>query len=181
MDQFDNRNEFRDTATVVEWNAEKQVRSLLGNTSITGDIRNLVVNQPESGLCPFDKYVPPDGLLSEVITGNWYDRTHAAMVARHAQAAIPDDKRYPPFLIPIILGMNATGVDANQRFKTEPLLFTLAIIGEAVRNKTDLSWRPLGLQAPLDHKSSNARKRERQGDEFSKMMKSGLNTRNYHQ
>ena len=103
------------------------------------------------------------------------------MLQKHAEAAIPQENRFPPFLIPIIFSMDATGVDSNQRYKTEPLLFTLAIIGEFLRNKTDLSWRPLGLMAPLDHKSSNARKRERQGDEFSKMMKSGLNTRNYHQ
>lgn len=179
LDQYSNRNEYRDTADVTVWNAVQQVKSLLSSVALFGDTANLVVNQPESGSSPFDKYNPPHGRLSEVMSGQWYDVAYADMIERHEKREDITDKK-KPFLIPLMFGMDATGVDAYGRYKTEPLLMTLAVIAEHMRNKTAIAWKPLGLMPPLDHKSKNARKREAQGDALSKTCKHGLNSRNYH-
>ena len=181
LDQYANRNEFRDTADVTVWDAVPQVKSLLASPAVFGDISNLVVNQTGDNFDPFAKYVPPDGRLSEVITGEWYDRAWDDMIKRHELREDLGDDKKPPFLIPLMFGMDATGVDAYHRYKTEPLQFTFAIIKRKMRNKTHLSWKISGLMPPLDHKSKNARVRERQGDALSKTVKHGLNTRNYHQ
>ena len=152
LDQYSNRNEFRDTADVTVWDAVPQVKSLLASPAVFGDISNLVVNQTGDDFDPFAKYFPPDGRLSEVITGEWYDKAWDDMIARHELREDLDDKK-PPFLIPLMFGMDATGVDAYHRYKTEPLQFTFAIIKRKMRNKTHLSWKMSGLMPPLDHKS----------------------------
>ena len=180
MDQYDHRNHYRDTATVVTWNAYDQVRSLFGNSRIFGRLENLVVNQTGIDFDPFAKFNPPDGKLSEVMTGKWYQRTHAAMIRRHQEREDIEGLKHPPFLVPVIFGMDATGVDANNRYKIEPLMISFAIIAEDMRNQTGLSHRPLGLMPPLDHKSKNARAREKLGDKVATLVKYGLNTRNYH-
>ena len=175
LGQFEHRNEYRDTARVVTWNAFDQVRSLLGNTLIFGNMNHLVVNRDD----PFTKYMPEDGRLGEVMSGEWYDRAWEVKEQYHQSRTDLVNKR-PMFLIPLILGCDATGTDVNNRLKSEPVMMTFALIRQHMRNKTDTSWRCLGMMPPLDHKSKNARLRERQGNPMAQALKAGLNTRNYH-
>ena len=53
LDQYDHRNEYRDTASVVVFNAYTAVKSILGTTAIFDDLQNLVVNQTGDNCDPF--------------------------------------------------------------------------------------------------------------------------------
>ena len=175
-DQYDSRNKHRDVASVIHWSPRNQLGALLTNNPFMSDLDNLVVNKED----PFGKFEPkPGDKLGDILTGSWYPHAYAEMVQRHlSRTDIQDKKR--PFLCPVILGCDATGTDAYQRLKMEPIMMTLAIFNRSVRNLTDRSWQPASLLPAFDNKSKNARKRERQGDRLSRALKDGLNTRNYH-
>ena len=69
----------------------------MGTTAIFDDLQNLVVNQTGDNYDPFARYVPPDGRLSEVLTGSWYDCAFDDMIAYHNQRTdIPDTDKEEP-------------------------------------------------------------------------------------
>ena len=116
-DQYSHRNEFRDKAHVITWKPQRQVAELLTNTEVFGNLDHLVVNKKD----PFGKYDPPSPvMLGEFLTGTWYQGAHQNMLDYHtARTVIRDKKR--PFMIPLVLGCDATGTDSYGRLKMEPL------------------------------------------------------------
>jgi hypothetical protein len=77
------------------------------------------------------------------------------------------------FVLPIIIYVDKTGTDANQRHSLEPVLFTLGIFKRKIRNQTR-AWRILGFVPDMEQKSSAVKAAARSGDS------KGLSTRNYH-
>lgn len=176
--QFDERNNARDKTSVVYWDFVEQLKSLLSDDNLFGNLDNLVVNTAN----PFGRYESDS--LGEVLSGQWYKDAYAKLSARHEttydKLGTELQDRPPMFVLPLMLFCDATATDRFGRFKSEPLMFTSAILKEATRNDTAVAWRPLGLLPPLDCKSSNARRRERQGGKLLKAIKHGISARNYH-
>jgi hypothetical protein len=106
-----------------------QLFSLITEKSLTGDFTRLDVN-PED---PFSKYQSPNGRLGAFNSGKWYAKAHAHLCTK------PND-----WLCPIIYACDETLVGSHlYRALVTPLVFTLSIINESLRNKRT-SWRPLG-------------------------------------
>lgn len=107
----------------------QQLHSLLTDKALTGDLTQLDVPQDN----PFGKYVSPNGRLGPFNSGSWYDNTWDRLCTK------PND-----WLCPIVYGCDETIVGSSQgRASVTPLLFTLSIFNEHLRNKRT-SWRPLG-------------------------------------
>ena len=175
--QYDQRNPHRDVASVIHWAPSDQIGSLLTGSQFMSQLDNLVVDQEE----PFGMYRPePGDKYGEFLTGDWYPPSYNRMVRYHDQRTDIVGEKLRPFLCPLVFGCDATGTDAYQRLKMEPLMVTLAIFKRKIRNLPDVAWRPCAYLPALDNKSKNARLRERQGDRLSRATKDGLNTRNYH-
>jgi hypothetical protein len=104
--------------------------------------------------------------MDNVLDGSWYSSTVAAL------KRIGKNSRQ--FLIPIIIYMDKTGTDANQRHSLELVLFTLGVFSRKLRHQTR-AWRLLGfipdLQLLLLAMKQSAR---------SKLMGKGIGERNYH-
>ncbi len=123
---------------------------LLRNRPALYDPDNLVVNQ-EPGET-YNKYVPPNGRLGEVLTGSWYSDSWDRKVG--------GDKT--KFLCPLILFMDETITEFMGRYGLEPLVFTFAIFKEKIRRKA-VAWQAMGM-APCTrrYKSSKQNAREAQ-------------------
>jgi hypothetical protein len=57
-------------------------------------------------------------------------------------------------MLPIILYMDKTGTDVNQRYSLEPVLFSLAALPREQRESRH-SWRHLGFIPPRDNSCEN--------------------------
>jgi hypothetical protein len=73
--------------------------------------------------------------MDNVLDGSRYSSTVAALKIV---------KNSCQFLIPIIIYMDKTGTDANQRLSSEPVLFTLGVFSRKLRHQTRAS-RLLGF------------------------------------
>jgi hypothetical protein len=142
------------------------VFSLLHNLSIFGDIKNLVVNQPSSPdcgdpcFCPYvprppPPYVPTDfqrARYNEMLTGDWY---HDTCIRLGICPGID-------LLIPVLIYLDKTGTDMNQRYSLEPIIIMLAIIAMH-KHSLEKAWRVLGYITDLKVSSKAKRKMETTG------------------
>ncbi len=150
----------REKVEVIRFDFMEQLKDLLGDNDIFGDIENLVVN-PTNHWHPYD---PSNNKLDKVLDGSWYQQT--------IQRIMTDPES--EMILPIIMYLDKTGIDAYQRYGLEPLTFTTAVINRKTRNQTK-SWRPLGFIPDLDLSSRAAKTAARQ-----KKSGKGRSTRNYH-
>ena len=107
-----------------------QLFSLLTDKSLTGDITQLDVPQDN----PFGMYTSPNGHLGPFNSGRWYRKAYANLCTPNSN----------DWLCPIIYGCDETLVGSHLgRASVTPLIFTLSIFNESLRNKRT-SWRPMG-------------------------------------
>ena len=135
-----------------------QLQDLLSMSDVFSDISNLVVH-------PENPWFPYNGIcnhVEEMQDGDWFLNCHNPMF----------DPLY--FDLGIILYTDKTGKGALNPHGMEPLVFTLTLLREFVRQRPDC-WRPLGF-VPQFRKSSSA------VDRVQKQSKStaGCLIRNYH-
>ena len=149
---------------VIHFDFEQQLRDLLGDHEMFNNMDNLVVND---GVTP-DRWKPyepnPKDKLDEVMDGLWYKETCTRILTGN----------HDEFIMPIILYLDKTGTDIQQRHGLEPVVFTTAILNRQMRNKTR-AWRILGYIPDLDLSSKAAKAASRQKKEGK-----GRSTRNYH-
>ena len=115
---------------VTRFDFISQFYSLITDKSLTGDITQLDVNPDD----PFARYQSPNGRLGAFNSGKWYSRAHDFLCTPHSN----------DWLCPIIYACDETLVGSHLgRASVTPLVFTLSIFNESIRNKRT-SWRPLG-------------------------------------
>ena len=153
----------RSVASVFVFNAKEQILTLLQDIGIFGEIENLAVDSEN----PFGRYRSVSGLLGEVNSGAWYDRAYDNLI-QHESAGPPE------FLCPLILYCDQTGTSFTQRHGLEPVMVTLSIIKEKIRNQCYRCWKPLGYIPDLNQCSAA------QKAVGSDPAKKGRNCRNYH-
>jgi hypothetical protein len=141
--QIDNRERF--LVDIVSYNAKNMIIDLLQDTTIFGDMANLVVNKEN----PFLPYKNTDGICDEILDGSWYGETVQRLKAHKADPFKEDFE----FVLPLVMYVDKTGTTMNQRYPLEPFIFTTAVIRRRLRN-LPTSWRPLGLIPDLETKSS---------------------------
>lgn len=107
------------------WDFEEQLVSLLSDDSIFGDLGNLNIN-PENPFLPMTSYSQ---------SGGWYQDTIRAKNITGVDGN---------FLCGIVIASDRTGNTWNQKFGTEPLLFTLSIIKESLWHDPKV-WRVLAM------------------------------------
>jgi hypothetical protein len=131
------------------FNASQQVFSLLEDEGIMGDISNLAVCHDN----PFGRYHSPDSRLGEVNSGLWrYDRAYDKMMSDEPSITA-DGAILPKCLNGVILYADKTGTSVQQRHGLEPVMMTLSLLQEHIRNQTFRAWRPLGYIPDLDQGS----------------------------
>ena len=140
----------RDVASVIKFDFEGMVLDLLQDRGIFGNLDNLLVNPVN----PFHPYVNKTGTLDEIMDGCWYEDTMTEML----NAGMDVDKE---FLLPLVLYLDKTGVDNNQRYGLEPVLVTFAFIRRHIR-RTNRANRILGFVPDLELKSSAVKKVQQQ-------------------
>ena len=119
---------------VVYFSFRAVVASLLSNKGLMKD-ENLLLNPND----PFDSIV--DGsVLSDLNTG-WWHRETCKMFRLQAQKDI---------LLPIVLFIDGSTIDSNQKMNVEPITFTLGIFNRSVRSKAE-AWRTIGYIEKLKH------------------------------
>ena len=124
-----------DTVDVTTFDFISQFHSLLSDP-LLNTIDNLVVNPDD----PFTQYKSPGGLLSESLSGSWYQ--HAWM---HMETNTEWD-----FMIPVILYIDKTQLCLSGKLSLFPVQMSLAIFTEEARPKAN-AWRPLGYIANEDY------------------------------
>ena len=92
-------------------------------------VDNLVFNSED----PFGKYVPPDGRLGEMMSGEWYSNARDHMESSGIQ----------DFLIPIILYIDKTVLSQSNKLSAYPVTMSLGVFTEQARRNPSF-WRPLG-------------------------------------
>jgi hypothetical protein len=148
------------TATVYRFDVKHQIHDLLMD-DLFFDVNNLVVNRNK----PFSRYVPEDGMIDEIQSGQWYERTYDQFV----------DDPFKVIILPLKLYCDKTGLDPMmQRHALEPVMFSLTILSRDVQQNCEKAWRHLGFVPDLDKivgldKSTTS-------DPFYR----GRNVRNYH-
>ena len=155
----------RDTANVMVFNTEGQIKCLLDDMGIMSDISNLAVDIKN----PFGRYISPDDRLGELNSGAWYDRTFAQVQEQYSGWNGP-----PIFLLTVKLYADKTGTDMAQRHGLEPIMITLNIFKQEIQNQCYRAHRLLGYIPDLDQKSLA---QKRQG---KKPGSAGRAYRNYH-
>jgi hypothetical protein len=109
-----------------------QIRDLLGSF-VFNDLNNLCVN-----LAPEERYrafvATDDDQYVEMCAQEWYQQTY--------QKFIKDPEKQ--FLLPLIFYIDETGTDVFQRYPLEPLMFTLGIFRNFLREKSS-AWRHAGF------------------------------------
>jgi hypothetical protein len=121
---------------------------------------NLVVNHDK----PFAKYVPPDGMLDEIHSGEWYDRSWDARMKDPLTEII----------LPIKIYCNKTGLDPMmQRHALEPVMFSLTILNRETQQH-ETAWRHLGFIPDLEKIAGY------DNSTTSDLYNRGRSTRNYH-
>jgi hypothetical protein len=103
---------------------------LISDKSLTGDITQLDVSPDD----PFARYQSLNGRLGAFNSGKWYAKAHDFLCTPNSN----------DWLCPIIYACDETLVGSHLgRASVTPLVFTLPIFNESIRNKRT-SWRPLG-------------------------------------
>ena len=158
----------RDVAQVIVFSFQEQLDDLLNDRQLFGNVENLVVNSKK--VDHFRPYKSNKSTLDEVFDGSWYQET----VKVSLNIDPKDGTESRDFWLPVIIYVDKTGTDANQRHSLEPVLFTLGIFSREIRNQAR-AWRILGFVPDLELKSSAVKTVAR-----SKMENKGVGTRNYH-
>ena len=157
----------RDSVEVATFDFEAQLRDLLSDNELFGNVDNLVVNDTGDVPDSFQPYRGDGRHLDEVLDGAWYKRTVALYQAREGE-----NRRR--FVLPIIFYVDKTGTTHNQRHGVEPLVFTVGILKREIRNQPR-AWRCLGYIPDLEQKSSAVKAAAR-----STIPGKGIGIRNYH-
>ena len=119
---------------VVYFSFRAAVASLLSNNVLMKD-DNLLLN-PDN---PFNS--TPDGdVLSDLNSGWWYRETVSLFQLQCGR----------DILLPIILFIDGSTIDSNQKMNVEPITFTLGIFKRSVRNRHE-AWRTIGYIEKLKH------------------------------
>jgi hypothetical protein len=117
---------------VPHFNILSQIRDLLGSF-VFNDLNNLCVNlDAEQRYRVF--VATDDDKFVEMCAQKWYKQTHAEFVT--------DPQKQ--FLLPLIFYIDETGTDVFQRYPLEPLMFTLGILRNFIRERSS-SWRHAGF------------------------------------
>ena len=106
-----------DTISVTRFDFTTQLRSLLDDPILNRD-ENLVINLEDR----FQRYLSPDGLLGECLSGSWY---------KHAWDEMEKDG-ICNFMIPIILYIDKTQVSISGKLTLYPVQMSLGIFTEKV-------------------------------------------------
>ena len=139
---------------VTKFDFTAQLYSLLTDAHLTGSLDQLDVNVDN----PFDHYKPPDGLLGPFNSGSWYRKAW-----KHLCQPGSND-----WLCPIIFGCDETLVGSHLgRASVTPLVFTLSIFNEGLRNRP-CAWRPLGYVYDMNQ-HGKAMNTEAHADKIRKM------------
>ena len=96
----------RFVASVFVFDFEEQIKNLLSDIGLFGDIDNLAVNPTD----PLGRYVLPNGRLGELNSGSWYAEAYDKLIGSQSNHAGP-----PNFLCPLILYADKTGTTFQQR------------------------------------------------------------------
>jgi hypothetical protein len=111
------------------FNFTNQLHSLVSDPALFGNLDNLDINVDD----PYGKYVPPNGLLSTVNSGQWYNSAYCHEVK--------DPSKY--FMVLIIFACDETHLQKGGKASSWPLLFTTSILNQKTRN-LPIAWRMLG-------------------------------------
>lgn len=79
-------------------------------------------------------------VYTEVTSGHWYRRTYNKMIAQY----MTNDTPYPPMLVALVLGQDATLCDKLGRVSSEPILVSVANIAYNKRKRHD-AWFCMGF------------------------------------
>ena len=161
-DQF--RRGKRDVASVVKFDFVGMVIDLLEDRGIFGNLDNLVVRRDD----PFYPYANTTGNLDEILDGSWYEDTVIEMIEEEGMDI------HTEFFLPIVIYLDKTGIDNNQRYALEPVLFTFAFIRRHIR-RTNRANRILGFVPDLELKSSAVKEVQR-----SRVASNSAAAANYH-
>jgi hypothetical protein len=147
-------------APVYRFDIRHQIKDLLADDMFY-DVQNLVVNHNK----PFSKYIPEDGMVDEIHSGEWYSRTYDEMVVDESTTII----------LPLKFYCDKTGLDPMmQRHALEPVMFSLTVLNRDVQQNCEKSWRHLGFIPDLE-KMPGADKTTTSSTFFR-----GRSVRNYH-
>jgi hypothetical protein len=119
---------------VVYFSFRAVLASLLLNKCVMKD-ENLLLNPND----PFDS-IPEGTALSDLNSG-WWHRETCKMFRLQPKKDI---------LLPIVLFIDGSTIDSNQKMSVEPITFTLGIFKRSVRSKSE-SWRTIGYIEKLKH------------------------------
>ena len=139
----------RYSVNIIAFSVRDGILDLLDDMDIFGEMNNLMVNLPPDN--PFAPYQNRSNFSADVLDGTWYSET-----VQNLLELDPTKTPFVPgldFLVPLMIYMDKTGNDINQRYPLEPVIFTLAIIKRFLRNYTR-SWRIAGYIPDLESKSS---------------------------
>jgi hypothetical protein len=110
---------FPQVVQTTAFNSTNQLFTLISDQNLFGNLNNLDVNVDD----PFGKYVPPNGLLSTVNSGQWYNTAY-----RHE---VKDPSK--DFMMPIIFACDETHLRKGGNAASWPLLFTTSILNQKSR------------------------------------------------
>jgi hypothetical protein len=127
------------------FNFTQQLKTLVSDKALFGTLENLDVNADDR----FGKYVSPNGLLSTINSGQWYNNAYRHKVKDPAK----------DFLMPIIMACDETYLRKGGKASSWPLLFTTSILNQENRN-LPIAWRTLGYINDLSLIESAAEARE---------------------
>lgn len=142
----DYRRGARDEATVVTLDFWEQMKDILNDIDIFGDLNNLVVNDQDR----WQGYLPKQGddgsfhYLDEINDGTWYQESYSRLEID------PNSKNQ--FLLPFALYVDKTGTSHNQRQGLEPVMIIPTICVRRIRNQS-CNWRCIGYLPDLDASS----------------------------
>ena len=150
--QYD-KNNIELSPKVITFNFKDQLLSLLNNKMLFSNLSLLSVNKDN----PWENYEKNIDYPFEIQDGNIYDK-----ISNY-------NKEDNLFQIGIQLYLDKTGIDQYQKHTLEPVMFTLTLFKEELRNKS-YAWKHLGFIPSLQNKSSAIHRK----------LKKGANIRNYH-
>jgi hypothetical protein len=132
---------FPQVVQTITFNFTNQLFTLISDQVLFGNLDNLNVNVDD----PFGKYVPPNGLVSTVNSGQWYNTAY-----RHK---VKDPSKYS--MMPIIFACDETHLQKGGKAASWPLLFTTSILTQKSRN-LPIALRTLGYINDLSLIQSSA-------------------------
>jgi len=131
----------RDAILYCKFCIKQAILDLINVKRIFGDLNNLVVNKTDR----WKLYTSDPNLRDEILDGTWFRSYVRKIVGEGFDEALE-------FVIPLIIYVDKTGTDINQRYPLEPLIFTFAIIARHLRMHS-FAWRMAAFLPELEGKS----------------------------